>query len=251
LEFAARRDRILAMTASDIQIELDNPFWSSLTTRHAHFAQGGMLARRYPAAISPLAGLPGVEPANVAALEALVKIGDDMAIVGPLVPTLPKNWETLYESRITQMIRVDRSPLPEGDVDASILGAADVAEMLALVELTKPGPFRPRTIELGTYVGIRERGRLVAMTGERTWVGDFREVSAICTHPDAQQRGYARALIGRVINRMLRAGETPILHVESKNLRAIDIYLALGFVRRTDFRLLHARRMYDRRARIA
>jgi predicted GNAT family acetyltransferase len=159
------------------------------------------------------------------------------------VPALPENWETLHESQITQMIRVDRSPLPEGDVGASILGAADVAEMLALVEVTKPGPFRSRTIELGTYVGIRESGRLVAMAGERTWVGDFREVSAICTHPDAQGRGYARVLMARVINRMLRAGETPILHVESGNLRAIDIYLALGFVRRTDLRLLHAKRI--------
>ena len=178
----APRDRILAMTASNIQRELDNPFWSSLTTRHAHIAQGGALARRYPAAISPIAGVPGVGPANIAALQALV-------------------------------------------------------------EVTKPGPFRSRTIELGNYLGIRERGRLIAMAGERTWVGDFREVSAICTHPDAQGRGYARALMGRVINRMLRAGETPFLHVESKNLRAIDLYLALGFVRRTEFRLLHAKRI--------
>jgi ribosomal protein S18 acetylase RimI-like enzyme len=240
---AAPRDRILAMTASDIQRELDNPFWSSLTTRHAHFAQGGTLARRYPATISPLAGLPGVAPANIAALAALVEVDGDVATVGPFVPTLPRNWKTLYESQVTQMIRVDRSLLPESNVDASILGPTDVAEMLALVDLTKPGPFRPRTIELGTYLGIREGGRLVAMAGERTWVGDFREVSAICTHPDAQRRGYARALMGRVINRMLRAGETPFLHVESSNLRAIDVYLALGFIRRTEFRLLHARRI--------
>jgi ribosomal protein S18 acetylase RimI-like enzyme len=239
----APRGRILAMTLPDIQRELDNPFWSSLTTRHAHIAQGGTLARRYPTAISPIAGLPGIGPANVTALEALVEVGDDMGIVAPLVPTLLGNWETLYESQITQMIRADPSPLPESDVDASVLGAADVAEMLALVEVTKPGPFRSRTIELGTYLGIREGGRLIAMAGERTWVGDFREVSAICTHPDAQGRGYARALMGRVINRMLRAGETPILHVESSNLRAIDIYLALGFVRRTEFWLLHAKRI--------
>jgi predicted GNAT family acetyltransferase len=239
----APRDRILAMTPSDIQRELDNPFWSSLTTRHAHIAQGGTLARRYPVAISPIAGLPGVGPANIAALQALVEVGDDMGTVAPFVPALPENWETLYESQITQMIRVDRSPLPEGDVGASTLGAADVAEMLALVELTKPGPFRSRTIELGTYLGIREGGRLIAMAGERAWVGNFREVSAICTHPDARGRGYARALMGRVINRMLRVGETPFLHVESSNLQAIDIYLALGFIRRTEYPLLHAKRI--------
>jgi predicted GNAT family acetyltransferase len=42
---------------------------------------------------------------------------------------------------------------------------------------------------------------------------------------------------------MLRAGETPFLHVESSNLSAIEIYLALGFVRRTEFPLLHAKRI--------
>jgi predicted GNAT family acetyltransferase len=140
-------------------------------------------------------------------------------------------------------MRNERAALPEADVDASILGPDDVPEMLALVELTKPGPFRLRTIELGTYIGLRQSGRLVAMAGERLWIDDFREVSAVCTHPDVQGRGYARALIARVVNRMMRAGQTPILHVESANKRAIDLYLALGFVPRTELSLLYARRV--------
>jgi predicted GNAT family acetyltransferase len=109
--------------------------------------------------------------------------------------------------------------------------------------LTQPGPFRSRTNELGNYLGIREAGRLVAMAGERMWIGDCREVSAICTHPDARGRGYARALMARVVNRMLRAGQTPLLHVYSTNSRAIDVYRALGFVRRAEFPLVHARRV--------
>src|SRR4029453_19425032 len=64
------RERISARTPLEIQRELDNPFWSSLANRHADIAQGGTLARRYPAAISPIAGLPGVGPDNMAALEA-------------------------------------------------------------------------------------------------------------------------------------------------------------------------------------
>ena len=229
--------------SSNVHCELDNPFWSSLATRHAGIALGGTLARRYPAAVSPIAALPGVGPANVAALEALVEIHDDVGMAGPFVPELPRNWETLHESRLTQMVRADASPLPEGDVDASTLRAPDVPEILALIGLAKPGPFRSRTIELGTYLGIREGGRLVAMAGERTWAGNAREVSAVCTHPDAQGRGYARALIGRVINRMLRRGQTPFLHVRSTNTRAIEIYRSLGFVRRTEYPLLYARRV--------
>lgn len=231
------------MTASHVERALDNPFWSSLTTGHAHFALGGPLARRYPPDVSPIAGLAAPEPANVAALEEVVDVGDDMATVARSMPKLPAHWEILYESRLTQMIRREPAPLPEGDADASILGLADVPEMLALVELTKPGPFRPRTIELGAYIGLRQSGRLVAMAGERLWVDHFREVSAVCTHPDAQGRGYARALIARVVNAMMRAGQTPILHVESANRRAIDLYRTLGFVPRAELSLLYARRI--------
>jgi predicted GNAT family acetyltransferase len=206
-------------------------------------ALGGTLARRYPADISPIAGLSAPEPANITALEAVVDVGDDMATVGRSVPKLPPHWEILYESRLTQMIRSEQPRLPEGAVDASTLGPADVAEMLALVELTKPGPFRLRTIELGAYIGLRQSGRLVAMAGERLWIDDFREVSAVCTHPDVQGRGYARALIARVVNAMMRTGQTPILHVESANKRAIELYASLGFGRRSELSLLYARRV--------
>ncbi len=34
------------------------------------------------------------------------------------------------------------------------LTVADVPQMLALVELAQPGPFRPRTIEMGDYFGV-------------------------------------------------------------------------------------------------
>jgi ribosomal protein S18 acetylase RimI-like enzyme len=231
------------MIPLDAQRALDNPFWSSLTTGHAHLALGGTLARRYPADISPIAGLAAPGPANISALETLVDVGDDMATVARTIPKPPAHWEILYESRITQMVRSEPAPLPEGDVGASILGPADVPEMLALVELTRPGPFRLRTIELGTYIGLRLSGRLVAMAGERLWIDNFREVSAVCAHPDVQGRGYARALIARVVNAMIRAGQMPILHVESANKRAIDLYLALGFVPRTELSLLYARRV--------
>jgi ribosomal protein S18 acetylase RimI-like enzyme len=240
---SAQRTVLPTMVPPDTERLLDNPVWSCLTTRHAHLALGGATARRYPAAISPITGFPNNGPADVGALESLVDVGDDMGAVGPRVPELPSNWETLFEAAVTQMIRAEHSPLPEGDVDVVILGEADVTDMLALVELTQPGPFRPRTIELGRFIGIREGGRLLAMAGERMWVADCREVSGICTHPDAQGRGYARALSGRVVNRMLASGQLPILHVLSSNTRAIGMYEALGFVARTEFPLLHARRL--------
>ena len=45
------------------------------------------------------------------------------------------------------------------------LGADDVPAMMELTALTKPGPFGLRTHELGTFLGIRIDGQLVAMAG--------------------------------------------------------------------------------------
>ena len=220
------------MIASDAERFLDNPFWSSLTTGHAHFALGGALARRYPADISPIAGLAAPEPPNIAALERIVEAGDDMATIARSTPILPAHWEILYESRVTQMIRSEPTPLPEDSVEASTLGRGDVPEMLALVELTKPGPFRLRTIELGTYIGLRQSGRLLAMAGERLWIDDFREVSAVCTHPEFQGRGIAKALVSAIGSEIVARGEVPFLQAYVSNAAAIATYMRLGFTPR-------------------
>ena len=51
----------------------------------------------------------------------------------------------------------------------------------------QPRPLRPRTPLLGSYLGIREGGRLVAMAGERMRVPGYVELSAISTHPQARR----------------------------------------------------------------
>ena len=109
------------------------------------------------------------------------------------------------------------------------LSIADVDEMLALTELTKPGPFGKRTPELGTYLGIRDGKRLVAMAGERLRLPGFTGVSAVCTHPEYQWRGFARKLISAVVRRITERGDTPFLHVAQVNARAIRVYEELGF----------------------
>jgi GNAT superfamily N-acetyltransferase len=108
------------------------------------------------------------------------------------------------------------------------LTEADVPEMLALTELTEPGPFLRRTIELGAYYGIHESGSLVAMAGERLRLTGFTEVSAICTHPSFRGRGYGNALMSVVISGIMNRGETPFLHVRTIN-PAIALYKKLGF----------------------
>ena len=101
--------------------------------------------------------------------------------------------------------------------------------MVALADLTRPGPFGTRTIEFGHYHGIFENGKLVAMTGQRLHVGNYTELSAVCTHPDHLGKGYAASLMTHQLNLILSHGQQPFLHVRADNTRAIALYERLGF----------------------
>jgi predicted GNAT family acetyltransferase len=101
--------------------------------------------------------------------------------------------------------------------------------MLALTQLTNPGPFGAKTIEFGHYHGAFEGDRLVAMAGQRMYAFEYAEISAVCTHPDHTAKGYARKLLLHQINRIKAAFNIPYLHVKYDNERAIKVYKDLGF----------------------
>ena len=114
-------------------------------------------------------------------------------------------------------------------MEAVRLTAADVPEMLDLIARTRPGPFRPRTIEMGVYLGIRRDGRLVAMAGERLHPPGWTEISAVCTDPAFRRRGLATRLVRAVAAGIRARGETPFLHAAADNTEAIRLYESLGF----------------------
>jgi predicted GNAT family acetyltransferase len=98
-----------------------------------------------------------------------------------------------------------------------------------LARLTNPGPFGPRTPELGEYFGYFDGGRLIAMAGERMCAGDMHEVSGICTHPEFQGRGLARKLTLKLVRRQIQRGKTSFLHVMGHNTAARTLYEKMGF----------------------
>jgi predicted GNAT family acetyltransferase len=133
-------------------------------------------------------------------------------------------------------VRPRRRPAPAPD--AARLGAADVPEILDLIDRTQPGPFRRRTVELGTYLGLRSAdGRLIAMAGERLHPAGWTEISAVCTDPAHRRKGLATYLIRAIAAGIRERGETPFLHTSAGNVNAIRLYESIGFVlrRRTDF----------------
>jgi predicted GNAT family acetyltransferase len=113
-------------------------------------------------------------------------------------------------------------------VEPVTLGADDVPEMMALTELTKPGPFGARTHELGAFLGVRIDGRLVAMAGERMKPGNYTEMTAVCVHPSHRGRGYGQILLAAISRQILARGEIPFLHVFSNNSSAIALYRRQG-----------------------
>lgn len=211
---------------------LDNVIWQALGTEHARFAQGNALARKFIPEVSSLAAFLEPTQAGYDALASLLANGEAVALALDAPRQPPAGWTVVRAAPMPQMVhagnilafRSQSAPLSFLE-----LGADDAPEMLALAKLTQPGPFSIRTHELGTYLGIRCEGALVAMAGERLKIPGFTEVSAVCTHPDHTGRGYARVLMTEIMQRIRGRGETPFLHVRQDNVHAIELYKRLGF----------------------
>ena len=165
---------------------LDQPIWHALTTRQQALAEGGAVARRFPLAIGPFADMIDMSPESFAALGALMSGSEIAVLFTSDAVTAPDQFKTLLAETGEQLTGTPAdSSLPGAEIVT--LGAADVPEMIALVELTKPGPFSARTHELGTFLGIKVDGQLVAMTGERMKPGNYTEMTAVCVHPLASR----------------------------------------------------------------
>ena len=206
---------------------LDNPAWNSLTTTHKQLGITGEKAAKYNPKISVIGAVKENTLDAYAELEALTTPGVPIAIIGFSVPSELKGWMTLQSAETYQMIYSE--PIDYPDTDYVELSKKDVPEMIKLVELTKPGPFSPGTIEMGRYIGIRIYGELVAMGGERMKPEGYVEISGICTHPAHRGKGYGTAITGILSNSILEQGETPFLHVFTQNTPAIRLYKELGY----------------------
>lgn len=240
---------------------LDNVVWHALTGPQSAFATTDSgRARRFTADVTPMAGVDDpTDPAAWAELAAL--LGDEATIVAfePGSP-MPEGWESL--ERFTGLQLTDDEFAAEsvsGSVSTPVgaetaepfapfpivrLGVDDVPRILGLIDRAKPGPFLPRTIEIGAYFGIFDGEVLVAMAGERLRAPGWVEVSAVCTDADYRGRGFAARLVTAVVEHVHASGDRAFLHVVEGN-PARKVYERLGFrVRNTSdvhlIRPLHA-----------
>jgi predicted GNAT family acetyltransferase len=213
---------------TDVSV-LDNPMWHSLIGGHRELAQINGRAARYPAGVSPMAGIDEPSAAAFADLRELAPTGDVVALLrGGPYQVAAKGWQVIGARTIDQMVCEALTRVPP--IASVELGQSDVPEMLELAKLTEPGPFEPETIRMGRYRGLRsEEGKLMAMAGERSRPAGFTEVSAVCTAPEFRGRGLARALVSEVARMIEADGRVPFLHLKTENARAKGIYEKLGF----------------------
>ncbi|HET6710939.1 GNAT family N-acetyltransferase [Amycolatopsis sp.] len=209
---------------------LDNPTWASLTGPHARFAERRGRVVRYPEDVAPFLALPD-DPGEQDWRDVVELAGPGATVVlAATAARPPSGWEVLDEIPGVQLVDEGVAAVPEPE--AVRLGPADVPEMLDLVERTRPGPFRKRTVELGTYLGIRRGGALVAMAGERLHPPGYTEISAVCTDPAHRGQGLATRLVLAVAVGIRERGEVPMMHAAAENTSAIGLYLSLGFALR-------------------
>ncbi|GAA1190812.1 hypothetical protein GCM10009654_55290 [Streptomyces hebeiensis] len=214
---------------------LDHPVRAALTGPHAGFARRRGRVLCYPADVSPWLALPeDATDEDWADAAALAGPGGYLVLMGHRSPP-PASWETTFYADGVQLVGPGTlGTVTARDEEAVRLGPADVPEILDLVERTRPGPFLPRTIELGTYLGIRRHGALVAMAGERLRAAGWCEISAVCTAPEHRGQGLAARLVLAVCDGIRDRGETPFLHAAADNTNAVRLYESLGFrLRRT------------------
>jgi predicted GNAT family acetyltransferase len=212
---------------------LERPVWASLTTHHASLSEGNTLARRFARDVNLFASACDDSPAALAALAALVQPGEIVFVLQVPKIVIPPGLVEVKAAEGVQMVAT-RSMTFETSSELLTLTDEDAPEMLELATLTEPGPFLARTHTMGTFLGIRIGGRLVAMAGERMRFPGYTEVSGVCTHPEFRGRGLARRLSAAIAARIQARGDQAFLHAWKANHSAISLYEGLGFKLRTE-----------------
>lgn len=213
---------------------LDNPVWHALCGPHRAFAMGHGLALHYPREVTVFAAIADASAQAFADLALGLPPDTEARLVRTRAEPLPDGWAAVNDTPLPQMEARSFDGQQREGPPIVTLGPQYRDAVMALVELTQPGPFGPRTLEMGHYIGVFEHGHLLAMAGERLRLDAHVELSAICTHPSARGRGLAERLVRRLMHDALQRRQQPFLHALPANAGAIALYRRLGFVTRAE-----------------
>lgn len=205
----------------------DDIIWRALSGAQRDQSVGTTVMRRYSPGFSPIAAFADASSPDLAALVPFADPSEHIYVADWTGPA--KGWSIVSETTMLRMVWRGPANVEDEADDATPLSAQHAQAALELAELTRPGPFAIRTIELGDYFGYFDGDRLIAMAGERFFSWPFREISGVCTHPSAQGRGLAKRLMSKLLHLELERGEIPFLHVVTSNTVARTLYERMGF----------------------
>lgn len=228
---------------------LDNPVWHALCGPHRGFALQNGLAAHYPREMSVFSAIAEPSAQAYADLAQGLAPGSEARLVRHTVDPLPEGWEQLNAIPLLQMLAAHFDRQVVDGPAVTELGPQHLAAVTALIDLTQPGPFGPRTLEMGRFFGVFDEAgangpagsRLLAMAGERMNLPGYLEMSAICTHPDARGRGLGEYLLRQRMRDAVASGQQPFLHVLPSNAPAIALYERLGFEVRSEMHYIWRR----------
>lgn len=209
--------------------KLDNPVWNALSESHEKFAIDYNGTKFYNPDYCPFGGF--VKPdSTFNAVNEYASLCENFFIVGEK-PKVPATLKIVKELVCLQMVIHEKIQLTAANEIIKLTDEHN-EELCNLVNLVQPGYFKTKTFSLGSYYGIFEDEKLIAIAGERMKMNDFTEISAIITHPEHTGKGYAKQLTSHVANKIFDENKIPFLHVVESNLGAVKLYEKLGFVTR-------------------
>jgi ribosomal protein S18 acetylase RimI-like enzyme len=206
-----------------------NPVYNALLTGDRHLSFGNEQVKYFDEQVSPFAGFDPEYKNGFAELYEMLPSGRKILYAISSIITQPAGWQVQHEIKGLQFVYESNSKMKTQFPDVKPLSEIHVEQMVQLAKLTRPGPFGIRTIDFGSYFGIFDNEKLIAMTGQRLHVEHYTEISAVCTHPDYTGKGFAYTLLQHQLQLILQKDQLPFLHVKQDNQRAITLYERLGF----------------------
>ncbi|MFI2713449.1 GNAT family N-acetyltransferase [Micromonospora sp. NPDC018662] len=184
-------------------------------------------------------------PDRVAALSGLLVAAAPVlparlwAHLSPGLEATVSRWYAVSDAAAhVRMALTDPGRLASVPAAGEPLGRADLPLLRELYAVAYPGNwFDARMVDTGQYVGVRERGRLVAVAGVHVFSPRWRvaAVGNVTTHPAVRGRGLAAGVVAGLCARLRASVDHVTLNVRVDNVAAVRLYERLGFTQVAGF----------------